>query len=135
MLDLDLQTFSSRQEVTDALAPAIPQERIRQFLMKNLTRDDHNRFKWKINLPVLYEQLPNILKGLNSDPELRNKQVTSFPVLFIKGENSNYITEEDIPVIHKYFPYAETVVIPGAGHWLHAEQPELLVKTILDFLD
>jgi pimeloyl-ACP methyl ester carboxylesterase len=27
------------------------------------------------------------------------------------------------------------VTIPNAGHWVHAEQPALLVKTIKYFLD
>ncbi|MCD6201611.1 MAG: alpha/beta fold hydrolase [Bacteroidales bacterium] len=134
MLHSDVSLLSSRQQVMEALRPAIPQERVRQFLLKNLTRDDNHHFKWKINLPVLYDQLPNILKGLDSYPELKDRQITSFPVLFIKGEKSGYISEEDLPVIHQYFPLAEIEVIADAGHWVHAEQPEVFVKTILDFL-
>jgi len=133
MLNLDLKTFSSREEVMKALKPTIPSKRTRQFLLKNLARYNNNGFKWKINLPVLYKQLPNILKGLDSYSVLKDRQITSIPVLFIRGENSEYITEEDILIIQKHFPYAEVVTSPGTGHWLHAEQPDFFVTKILDF--
>ncbi len=135
MLQLDLQDITSRTEVLEKLKPSIPSERVRHFLLKNLIRKDDNSFAWKINLPVLYDQLPNILQGLDSDPQYRDKQFTSFPVLFIRGEDSGYITAEDLPAIRKYFPFAETITIPDAGHWLHAEQPEKFIRAVLDFLE
>ena len=135
MLHLDLDALRSRDEALKALEPSIPSERVRHFLLKNLTRDKNNRFKWKINLPVLYQQLPNILAGLDRDPRFQDIQLISFPVLFLKGGNSNYISDPDLPVIKKFFPYAEIETIPGTGHWLHAEQPDLFVKIILEFLE
>jgi esterase len=61
--------------------------------------------------------------------------ITGFPVLFISGANSGYIRAEDHQLIRSIFPVAEIVTIPNAGHWVHAEQPALLVKTIRYFLD
>ncbi len=134
MLQLDLPAMRTRNEVMEALSKAIPSERVRQFLLKNLTRDEQNRFRWKINLPVLYDSLPRILLGPDSDPLLKEKHFDAAPVLFLRGGNSNYITDEDIPLIRKFFPQAEIRTIPGAGHWLHAEQPERLINEVVGFL-
>jgi esterase len=41
----------------------------------------------------------------------------------------------DLQMIRDIFPTAEVVSVRGAGHWVHAEQPVLLVKTIRYFLD
>jgi pimeloyl-ACP methyl ester carboxylesterase len=134
MLRLDLSALRSREEVTEALAEAIPSLRIRQFLLKNLTRDGQNHFRWKINLPALHDNLEKILTGLDSDPLLSQKQLDNAPVLFVRGANSGYITDEDIPLIHRFFPQAQIQTIPAAGHWLHAEQPEQFLHTVTDFL-
>ena len=32
------------------------------------------------------------------------------------------------------FPNARLVVIPGAGHWVHAEQPQAFFKVVSEFL-
>jgi pimeloyl-ACP methyl ester carboxylesterase len=56
------------------------------------------------------------------------------PVLFVRGINSNYITDDDIMEIRKYFSNSRVESIGNAGHWLHAEQPEAFYKTVNDFL-
>jgi pimeloyl-ACP methyl ester carboxylesterase len=37
--------------------------------------------------------------------------------------------------IEKVFPGAELIVVPGAGHWIHADNPEMVTKCFLKFLD
>jgi len=34
------------------------------------------------------------------------------------------VLAQDEPVILELFPSAQIVTIEGAGHWVHAEQPE-----------
>ncbi|MEO1884808.1 MAG: alpha/beta hydrolase, partial [Methylococcales bacterium] len=53
-------------------------------------------------------------------------------VLFLGGENSAYI---DSPTILKLFPSAIIDVIAGAGHWLHAEQPDVFCERVLGYLE
>jgi pimeloyl-ACP methyl ester carboxylesterase len=57
------------------------------------------------------------------------------PALFVRGALSDYIPEEDLGMIRRLFPRSELVTIPGAGHWLHADQPDLLCKAFSEFLD
>jgi esterase len=135
MLELDLDGAGSREEIDRALAAKIGSERVRSFLLKNVRRDRDGRFSWRINLPVLRRNLDRILDGLDTEEIAANGGITGFPVLFIAGQNSDYIRPKDHQLIRSVFPSAQIVTIPGAGHWLHAEQPALLLKNLQYFLD
>ena len=73
--------------------------------------------------------------GLDVEEISARGGITGFPALFVSGEKSDYIRAEDHQMIRSVFPSAQVVTIPSAGHWLHAEQPALLVKNIRYFLD
>lgn len=134
LLALDLTTIKTRQEALNALENQIPSLRVRQFLLKNLTRDKNNHFRWRLNLEALYQNLPAILDGLDQNPDTAGQTLTGFPVLFIRGSESNYIQEQDMTMIKVFFPYADIITIPESGHWVHAEQPDLFVETVTSFL-
>jgi pimeloyl-ACP methyl ester carboxylesterase len=129
---LDLSQIQRREQVEMALNSAIPEERTKQFIMKNLKRRSEGGFEWKLNLKVLTEQMPSIAEGFYSH-EI-NRHITGFPVLFIKGENSPYIKPTDHNLILDIFPTADIVSIPNAGHWIHAEAPEILAQTVINYL-
>lgn len=130
MFNLDFYGINSRQEVDDILAKSIPEDRIRQFLLKNIMRSKDNEYSWRINIRTIKNELKNILEGLDEN----QTEITGFPVLFIKGGNSDYIQKDDKTTIKKIFPFADIETIPNAGHWLHAEQPDLFLKKISDFI-
>jgi len=130
MMELDLKKMDSRQDVSSALAVSIGSDRIRMFLLKNLTRNDEKEFVWKINLPALRENLEKIMDVIPQDDVINSGGVKGFPVFFIRGEKSDYIRPENHNTIKQIFPKAEITTIPNAGHWLHAEQPELLLKNL-----
>ena len=56
-------------------------------------------------------------------------------VLFLRGQESNYITNDDRPRIRTLFPAARYAKIPGAGHWLHAEKPREFESAVRAFLN
>jgi esterase len=134
MLSVDLEAAGSREEVSKALSTAIGSERVRMFLLKNLTRDKEQRFTWKMNLPALRSNLDEIMDALPFEEVVAKGGLKGFPVLFVRGAESDYIAPEHHALIRKIFPTAEIVSIPAAGHWLHAEQPELLLKNLDYFL-
>lgn len=134
MLTFDLSAFKSRTDIDNKLAETISDKRIRQFLLKNLKRDANKQFVWKLNISSISEYLSQIMDGINEDQLTGRKGITAFPVLFIRGEKSNYITDNDHNLIRSIFPRAEITTIPNAGHWVHAEQASLLVKTIEYFV-
>lgn len=127
LLGLDLSGIHSRQEADDWLNARISDYGVRQFLLKNITRHHDGSYAWKMNLPVLWKEYPNILAGVEGDPF--NK-----PALFIRGSRSNYIKDEDFSLIESLFPQAEIATIEGAGHWVHAEKPAELLATLRTFL-
>jgi pimeloyl-ACP methyl ester carboxylesterase len=53
--------------------------------------------------------------------------------LFIRGGRSHYITAEDELLIQQQFPNSSIVTIPDAGHWVHADQPQLMFTSVLEF--
>jgi len=135
MMKLDLSGIESREDADQALAHSIGSERIRSFLLKNLRRDPGGAFRWRLNLEAIAASQDAIFGGMDHDAIAARGGITGFPALFISGGNSEYIRAEDHQAIRDIFPTAEFVTIPGAGHWVHAEQPALLVKTIRYFLD
>ncbi|MEJ0089197.1 MAG: alpha/beta fold hydrolase [Limisphaerales bacterium] len=128
LLALDLKLFSARQEIEDVLAPEIPNLALRRFLLKNLGRNSEGGFFWKIDLRGLFKNYGRLREPISPAAPFNG------PTLFIRGTTSNYINPEDEPLIHELFPQAAIQDITGAGHWLHAEQPEEFSRRVLNFL-
>lgn len=129
--DIDLTTLTDRKEAEKYLMEALNNDvGTVQFLLKNLSRQTEKEgggFEWKMNLNVLHRDYDNILKAPEGDPFPK-------PTLFIRGGNSHYIKDEDTTVIETLFPKSKVVTIDNAGHWVHADKPQELLKVVSDFL-
>jgi pimeloyl-ACP methyl ester carboxylesterase len=123
---LDLTKVTVRSEAEKILKEYIESEGVRQFLLKNLYWKEKGKLAWRMNVEVLKHEMNEILSPLPSIDVFT-------PTLFIRGELSNYILDEDFDVIEETFHDAELITIPNAGHWVHAENPELFVDTVLGF--
>ena len=123
---IDLSKIKLRNEAEDILKQYIDSDGVRQFLLKNLYWKEKGQLAWRMNLKVLEREMENILSLL---PE---KEVM-LPTLFIRGELSNYILDEDIEQLEAQFPDSEIVTLKNAGHWVHAEAPEEFVDAVLGF--
>lgn len=123
---VEMDKVSSRKDVEDQLTTYIPDPPTRQFLMKGLVRNDDGTFQWRFNLSTLTSDYNRINVAL---PE---GQYTG-PTLFMAGEGSNYIQKDDHALILHHFPQAQIQVIPNAGHWIHAEQPQAFLEALLSF--
>lgn len=128
MFSLDLSAIQRRQDAEARLAAKLPDLALRQFLLKNLDRDEAGRFRWRLALEELYTNYPELLKAIDW------RQPCTRPTLFIRGGQSDYIRESDIPSLKSLFPQANVVTIPNAGHWVHAEAPQEFARVVLDFL-
>ena len=113
LASVDLHSAKTRKEVSALLKPNIPEVGLRQFLIKNLRKNEQDQFEWTINVDVLREALPEIMDGFS---QISKSAQTD--TLFVKGEKSPYISTEDSFTIHNYFQNANIVAIPDAGHWL-----------------
>lgn len=130
LVDLDLDAVSSRAEADAALAPEIPDAGVRSLLLQNLHRDGRDGWRWLPNLALLQRALPTI-SGWPS--ELAGPY--EGPVLWLRGADSGYVTPANAPAMRALFPRARLVTVKNAGHWLHADQPEAVARTLRVFLD
>ena len=126
---IDLMNLGSRNEADAVLSRYEPLVGVRQFLLKNLYRNEQGQFDWRLNLPVIERELHGI------GDELTNSRIVTEPTLFMRGSESPYITDEDIPTIKRIFPNAHIETIQGAGHWVQAEKPAEFVETLMKFLN
>ncbi|SFE09922.1 alpha/beta fold hydrolase [Thermophagus xiamenensis] len=132
LMSLNPSQYKDRREIDQVLKKSFPSIALRAFLMKNLKRDDNGQFFWQLNLEALKNNMNEIMDGFSQLTPTNKKMPET---IFIRGEKSPYIHDEDILVINKFFPGSQVVTIPEAGHWVHAEKPELFTKTVQYFID
>jgi esterase len=125
---IKMEEIKSRAEADQILASYVPELDTRQFLLKNLTRDKDGNFKWKINLSAIDQNIEMVGEPITPDHHFHK------PTLFVRGQNSNYILDSDFDEIETIFSNVKIETIANAGHWVHAEQPKLFIKTIETFL-
>lgn len=129
MQGIDLKTVTRRSEVDQAVSKEVADARIRNFLLHNLIRTD-GQFHWQINLPVVAVYMQELV----GFPESLQGHAYTGKTLFLYGEASDYVRPEHRAIIHAMFPAAEIMGIPEAGHWVHAEQPDVFVDKVNAFM-
>lgn len=125
---LDLADLSSRREADEQLQEPIPDPMTRGFLLQSLVRVD-GEFRWLSNLELLRAEL-DVVGGF---PDLKDAQFTG-PVLWVAGADSPYVAEEHRPAMSAHFPQVKLLRIKDAGHWVHADQPEVFTSVLTHFL-
>ncbi len=126
---LPLEKLSNRQEADEYLKSSVRPESLRQFLLQNLRKLDTG-FSWRMNLKAIY----SCIDGLMDFPVNHGNPRYNKPVLFLKGENSDYIKHQHGGQIFSIFPKALFITVAGTGHWLHAENPGFVVSEIRKFI-
>jgi len=124
---IDLTVVNSRKTADEILQQYIPEIGVRQFLLKGLYWAEKGKLAWRFNL----EAIKNNIEVIGDAVEDR---LFEKPTLFVRGEKSDYIQDEDWEDIQTIFPDAELATIPQAGHWVHAEAPQPFLKTVVLFL-
>lgn len=127
---IPLNNLKSRNEADELLAQWVKGEMVRQFLLKNLKRENDGSFSWKLNLSAISENITSMMEGIAS-----SDKKSEVRTLFIKGNLSNYIPTEKEERLSKYFKNSTLATIEGAGHWVHAEKPKEFINAILAFLE
>lgn len=126
---INLLGIKGRNEADAVLQAYEPILAVRQFLLKNLYRNEQGVFDWRINIPVIERELHGI------GEQLTNPVIVPTPTLFIRGSESPYITDEDLPEIKRFFPNSQVQTIQGAGHWVQAEKPVEFVDALMTFIN
>ncbi|EME71243.1 hydrolase or acyltransferase [Paramagnetospirillum caucaseum] len=124
-----LAEAASRGEVEAALARTVLDRGVRAFLMQNL-EGGAGGYRWRPNLAVLNAHMQDIMEF----PAFPDGTRYGGPALFVAGETSEYVRPAYQEAIIRLFPEARTVTVPGAGHWVHADNPAAFMAAIGDFL-
>lgn len=128
LASLDLNAIESRIDAHAALREAIPEDTVRGFLLQNLRREQGG-LSWEPNLALLNDEIEKIM-GFPSVSGLMFDR----PVLWIRGDRSDYVTEEGVPVMRELFPKTRRLTVRGAGHWVHSEKPDEVIAALRGFL-
>lgn len=138
---INLSVISNREELQFAIKNATEDKMLQGLILKNISAHGSSEFSWKPDLESIWRNLRDIYSfhshGLHPDRYRdRASESASFnkETLFIKGDNSPYITENHHSIISELFPRSEIVTIENAGHWLHAEKPAEFYDACVHFL-
>lgn len=131
LLAVDPGLHPNRGSVDRALAAAgIENERVRAFLLTNLRQREDGLLYWQPGIPAM----------ASADADLDWAPATdagtfSGPTLLLRGSLSGYVQAGDLERMRTWFPAATEQVLTGAGHWLHADQPQAFAAAVRSFLD
>ncbi|MGB1042325.1 MAG: alpha/beta fold hydrolase [Tenacibaculum sp.] len=126
---IDFSVQNSRKLIDEKLSELIPEVGVRQFLLKSVYRKTKEALAFRFNLKSLTENNNEVGVALPSFTVFEGE------TLFLKGENSGYISKDEEPIINAHFPNSIIKTITNAGHWLHAENPKDFYQEIIRFLD
>lgn len=125
---VDFSIVKNRKEVENILSETLTDFGIKQFLLKNIYWKENNELDWRFNLKVITKQVENVGEAIPSGT------TCSTPTLFIRGEKSNYILDEDLNMIQDIFQFSKLETIAGAPHWVHAEKPKEFFECVMRFI-
>ncbi|MGJ8761859.1 alpha/beta fold hydrolase [Polaribacter sp. R2A056_3_33] len=125
---IDFSVENTRTLVDKKLSALIPDFGVRQFLLKNVYWKEKGKLAFRFNLESLTDNNPEVGEALPSFT------VFEKDTLFLKGSKSDYITQDEEPIIEAHFPNSKIVEIKNAGHWLHAENPKDFYAEVSEFL-
>lgn len=128
MVTMPLAELKSRKQADDWLAPTVKHPFERGFLLKNLGRNTDGAFHWLCNLGEIARHYLKI----SSFPQ----PVAQFtaPSLFIRGGQSDYVTDADVALIQQTFPAAQLATVADAGHLPHVQTPAAFTALVNTFL-
>jgi len=110
-----------RSEAAQIMRTVIDEEGVIQFLLKSFHEGE-----WRFNVPVLWDNYTTI-SGWQPVP------AWDHPALFIRGGDSSYLDNRYRDALLQQFPAAQAHVIGGAGHWVHAEKPDAVLRSVRRF--
>lgn len=118
----------SRQEAQALMAEFESEPGVLSFLMTNWRKNESGVWGWRVNLDAIVSRYSDIASGAEEG-------TFNGPVLFLRGENSDYVQAAHKDKILALFPAATVKTISGTGHWLHAEKPDMVARSMLRFFE
>ncbi len=128
MEGISIGSYQSRIDLRRILEQEIKDPNILGLVLKN-TFQDADRLRWKVNIKAIKTNYNCLIQ------QVILNDIIEIPTLVIKGELSDYISEQDHNLIKATFSEVTIKTIEGVGHWVHAEAPDRFMEIILNFLE
>lgn len=128
LMEIDLNSITSRADAEKAVSNKITDLRVRQFLLQNLKQNDEGEFNWQCNLPELRRY------AAEETFSLPDEAVFEGPTLVLAGGQSEYRVWEQEDIYKTHFPNMTLEIVRDAGHWLHADASEIFLRRVKDFI-
>ncbi len=125
---VNLESISSRKEAAESLSSFVTEFGVQQFLLKNLYWIEKEKLAWRMNLNIIIENMHEILTEIKVENNLTE-------TLFLRGELSNYILEDDVSQLKTALPNSIVKTMKKVGHWLHAENPSEFYDLTTSFIE
>lgn len=133
-----LDGFDSLEQVADVVSsfnPHRPRPKDISGLMKNLRLGKNDRLYWHWD-PVFFTAWDQA----DSTTLVRDRlydicDVSSVPVLLVRGMYSNVVTDQGVAEFRKHVPHLEVFEVGGAGHMITGDQNDIFNEGVLTFIE
>ncbi|AKI00571.1 putative hydrolase or acyltransferase of alpha/beta superfamily [Hoeflea sp. IMCC20628] len=131
--------FATLEEAAAAIAaylPHRPQPRSLAGLAKNLRIGTDGRYRWHWD-PAFIDGPRTINTGGEAvqDGLIAAARGLAIPVLLVRGQQSELVTEEGVVAFFGMVPHADFVDVSGAGHMVAGDRNDAFNDAVLGFLD
>ena len=126
MRAVDLDAVTRRSDAEAQLQALGVEKALQSFFTQSL---DVPGKAWRLNLDALERNMGHIMGFPETDAAWTG------PTFFLSGGASDYVQPAYRPVIKALFPQARFAKLPGAGHWLHADDPRGFEAAVRVFLN
>ncbi len=133
MRGLPLAELGSRADAEERFAQVESDPGVRAFLLQNLRRDGAE-WRWAANLELIAADAAregdSRIAGFPAPAAGGKWTPYPGPVLWLVGERSEYVREEDSARMRELFPQTRKIVVKGAAHWVHTDAPQVVISAI-----
>lgn len=131
--------FATLEEAAAAIAAYLPHRAPRRSLdglAKNLRQGPDRRYRWHWD-PAFIDGPRNINTGAATVQQrlVEAARGLRIPVLLVRGQQSELVTEEAVAAFREMVPHAGFVDVSGAGHMVAGDRNDAFNEAVLGFLD
>lgn len=137
LLSLVPTPFASRDEVKRFFESEYPSliawypnpQTVAKFLHSNIELKPDGTQDWRFAREAIFKAMR---EGRNEDhwDQFRNLKM---PTLVVRGERSSDLSAETWTQMQRIRPDLQYRQIPGAGHWVHFDQPDAFIRAVREF--
>jgi Predicted hydrolases or acyltransferases (alpha/beta hydrolase superfamily) len=126
---IDFNIINTRKDVDFFLKKWISDVKIRSFFSKCVKKQENGKLCFSFSLLNIDKNYDFLIHQ-----EIKKQGIYHGPTLFLRGEYSNYLLNQDYHYIRKLFPKYKITTVKRSGHWIHVDNPTEFYDKISVFL-